>query len=46
MNKDYHNKFAPDIWYHLLHFDILHSYLKMDINFPVFAKPSDENIQT
>ena len=23
-----------------------YSYLKMDINFPVFAKPSDENIQT
>ena len=37
--KDYKNKFAPDIWYHLLYFDIfIYSYLKMDITIFQFSQ--------
>ena len=45
MNKDYQNKFAPDIW--CLFGGIIFCILDIGYyNFPVFTKPSDENIQT
>ena len=52
MNKDYENKFASDIWclFGGIIFCILTFYIFLFkdgyYNFPVFTKPSDENIQT
>ena len=51
MNKDYHNKFAPNIWCLFGGFTtciLIFLFLFKDgyYNFPVFEKPSDENIQT
>ena len=51
MNKDYHNRFAPDIWGcfgGILPCILTFLFLFKDgyYNFPVFVKPSDENIQT
>ena len=51
MNKDYHNKFAPDIWClfgSIISCILIFLFLFKDgyYNFPVFVKPSDENIQT
>ena len=53
MNKGYQNKLAPDIWClfgGIISFVFWHFYIFLFKdgyhNFPVFTKPSDENIQS